>query len=218
MTGLILDEPRRLPGVLITLEGPGGVGKSTTARLVATTLDAAGVPVHATTQPSRAPLGELARHGTDTYRGMALACLCAADRHHQLATEILPALRDGRIVVCDRYVASSLVLQGLDGLSAEVVWQLNHGVYRPDLSVILNGDPQIIDARLRARGGHSRFERAEDNSEMETGLYVHAVVDLQNRGWPVATLDPTTDPPEEIAAAIVSLIHHVLTEKSAACP
>jgi dTMP kinase len=217
MTGLLLDEPRRLPGTLITLDGPGGVGKSTAARLVAETLTAAGVPVHATSQPSRAPLGELARHGTDTYRGMALACLCAADRHHQLATEILPALRDGQIIMCDRYVASSLVLQGLDGLSAEVVWQLNHGVYRPDLSIILNGDPQVIDARLRARGGHSRFERAEDNSAMETGLYVHAVVDLQNRGWPVATLDATTDPPETIAATIVSLIHHVLTEKSAVC-
>ncbi|MGH3707646.1 MAG: hypothetical protein ACRDRQ_05990 [Pseudonocardiaceae bacterium] len=61
MSGLFLDEPRRLPGVLITLDGPGGVGKSTATRLVVETLQAAGVPVHATTQPSRAPLGELAR-------------------------------------------------------------------------------------------------------------------------------------------------------------
>lgn len=216
MTSLF-DEPRRLAGTLITLDGPGGVGKSTTTRLVVDTLAAVGLPVHATTQPSRAPLGELARHGTDTYQGMALACLCAADRHHQLATEILPALREGCIVVCDRYVASSLVLQGLDGLSAEVVWQLNHGVYRPDLSIIFTGDPWVIDARLRARGGHSRFERAEDNSEMETGRYFHALVNLQERGWPVATLDATADPPETIAARIVSLIHHVLTEKSPAC-
>ncbi|MEV0675872.1 dTMP kinase [Actinosynnema sp. NPDC050436] len=217
MTGLIVHE-RRLPGSLITLDGPGGVGKSTAARLVAETLTAAGVPVHATAQPSRAPLGELARHGTDTYQGMALACLCAADRHHQLATEILPALQDGRVVVCDRYVASSLVLQGLDGLSPQVVWQLNHGVYRPDLSVVLTGDPVVIDARLRTRGGHSRFERAEDNSGLETDLYVHAVADLRQRGWPVASLDATADPPSPIAATIVALIHQLLTGKSAACP
>ncbi|MBA2324840.1 MAG: dTMP kinase [Pseudonocardiales bacterium] len=212
-----LDEPRRLAGTLVTLDGPGSVGKSTAARLIVDTLVAAGVPVHVTAQPSRAPLGELARHGTDNYKGMALACLCAADRHHQLDAEIKPALRNGQVVICDRYVASSLVLQGLDGLSADIVWQLNHGVYRPDLSVILNADPIVIDGRLRGRGGHSRFERAEDNSDMESGLYVHAVVNLQAKGWPVATLDCTTDGHAAIAARIVSLIHRVLEEKSPAC-
>ena len=193
------------------------MGKSTAARMVVDTLAAAGLPMHATAQPSRAPLGELARHGTDTYRGMALACLCAADRHHQLEVEIKPALRQGKVVVCDRYVASSLVLQGLDGLSSDTVWQLNHGVYCPDLTVILNADPQVLDSRLRGRGGHSRFERAEDNSDMESGLYVHAVVDLQAKGWPVATLDLTTDTPDTIAARIVFLIRRVLQEKSPAC-
>jgi dTMP kinase len=216
MTGPF-DEPRRLAGTLVTLDGPGGVGKSTAAQMVVDTLAAAGLPMHATAQPSRAPLGELARHGTDTYRGMALACLCAADRHHQLEVEIKPALRQGKVVVCDRYVASSLVLQGLDGLSSDTVWQLNHGVYCPDLTVILNADPQVIDSRLRGRGGHSRFERAEDNSDMESGLYVHAVVDLQAKGWPVATLDLTTDTPDTIAARIVFLIRRVLQEKSPAC-
>lgn len=214
---MFFDEPRRLPGTLITLDGPGGVGKSTAAKLITDTLIAAGVPVLATAQPSRAPLGELARHGTDTYRGMSLACLCAADRHHQLDTEIKPALREGKVVICDRYVASSLVLQGLDGLSTETVWQLNHGIYRPDLSVILNGDPAVIDHRLRTRGGHSRFERAEDNSDMESGLYVHAVVGLRSKGWLVETLDCTTDDAATIAARIMALIHRVLEEKSALC-
>jgi hypothetical protein len=51
---------------------------------------------------------------------------------------------------------------------------------------------------------------------METGRYVHAVVDLRHRGWPVATLDCTADPPETIAARIVSFVRHVLTERSLA--
>jgi dTMP kinase len=149
---------------------------------------------------------------------MALACLCAADRHHQLATEILPALHEGRVVICDRYVASSLVLQGLDGLPAEVVWQLNHSVYRPDLVVILTGDPAVINARLRARGGHSRFERAADNSDRETAAYRHAGADLRRRGWPVVSLHATSDSPDTIAAAIMTHVQDVLTRKSAACP
>lgn len=217
MTSIIAEVEHRLAGTLITLDGPGGVGKSTAARLVVDMLAVSGLFVHATSQPSRAALGEMARHGTETYRGMALACLCAADRHHQLDTEILPALDAGTIVVCDRYVASSLVLQGLDGLPSEVVWQLNHGIYRPDLSIILTGDPKIINARLRARGGHSRFERAADNSERESGLYVHAVTDLQDKGWPLTTVDTTTGPPETIATTVASLIQRVLTGKSPAC-
>jgi len=141
----------------------------------------------------------------------------AADRHHQLEVEIIPALLAGEIVVCDRYLASSLVLQGLDGLSNDLVWWLNHGVYRPDLCLILNGDPQVIDARLRGRGGHSRFERAEDNSDRESALYVHAAVELQDKGWLVVTLDCTADAPGAIVARIVSLIDRVLQEKSPAC-
>jgi dTMP kinase len=204
-------------GTFVTLDGPGGVGKSTTARMIADILRSTELGVHATAQPSRAVLGELARHGTDTYRGMALACLCAADRHHQLDTEILPALRAGTIVVCDRYVASSLVLQGLDGLDSDTVWALNQGVHRPDLAVILSADPTVIDRRLRARGGHSRFERAPDNSDSESRLYAHAEAYLRARGWPVTTVECTTDPPDVIAARIVSLIHRVRQENSPAC-
>jgi dTMP kinase len=92
MIGRVDDQPR-LPGTLITVDGPGGVGKSSALTRVIALLTAAGLPVHGTRQPSRAKLGELARHGTDTYQGMSLACLCAADRHHQLDTEIKPALR-----------------------------------------------------------------------------------------------------------------------------
>ena len=96
-------------------------------------------------------------------------------------------------------------------------WVLLGGIRAGEQDQQAGHDPAVIDARLQARGGHNRFERAENNSTMETDLYVHAVVALHQRGWPVATLDATTDPPDTIAAAIVSRIQHVLTEKSAAC-
>ncbi len=105
----------RLPGIFVTIDGPGGVGKSTVVRLIAEALADRAVPMHITTEPGRTPLGELIRHGTYTYRGMALACLVAGNRHHHMSAEVLPALQEGRVVLCDRYLPSSLVLQGLMG-------------------------------------------------------------------------------------------------------
>ncbi|MEU8632741.1 dTMP kinase [Amycolatopsis sp. NPDC048633] len=206
----------RLPGTLVTFEGPGGVGKTTITELVADKLEADGVPVHATAQPSGTPLGNLARAGTDVYLDMALACLCAADRHHQLATEILPALSTGKVVLCDRYVASSLVLQRLDGIPLDVVWALNHGVYRPDLVVALSAAPAVVERRLRARGTHSRFERAAGISFRETYGYLAATTFLHDQGWPVQVVDCAADP-QETTGTIVDLIRPILTE-SPACP
>ena len=87
------DSNNRLPGLLISIDGPGGVGKSTIAKLVVQALTDHGIPAHPTVEPTRTALGDHIRGGTETYSGMALACLVAGDRHHHLATEILPALR-----------------------------------------------------------------------------------------------------------------------------
>lgn len=143
------------PGLLVSFDGPGGSGKSTVAALVAAHLASRGIQVHETREPSPTPLGRLIREGTDEYHGMALACLVAGDRHYHLATEIRPGLAAGQVIICDRYLASSLVLQRIDNISWDVIMQLNLGADQPDLAVILNGSPEVIAARLAARGRHS---------------------------------------------------------------
>ena len=190
-------------GLFISIDGPGGSGKSTVAALVASRLACHGLAVHQTREPSPTPLGQLIRASTDEYAGMALACLVAGDRHHHLATEIRPSLAAGQIIICDRYLPASLVLQRMDGISWDVIRQLNDGTDQPGLAVILNAAPEVIAARLSARGGHSRFERQPGSSHAESALYHDTAQRLTREGWPVLVVDVTTRTARE-AAMIVS--------------
>lgn len=162
--------------------------------------------MHPTTEPSPTPLGQLIRSGTDSYAGMALACLVAGDRHHHLAAEIRPSLAVGQIVICDRYLTSSLVLQRMDGIDWDVIIQLNQGAEPPDLAVILNGSPPVIAARLAARGQHSRFERQPDSSHTESSLYQDTATRLAGDGWPVCTIDVTTRSAHEAAMIVTDRV------------
>ena len=176
-------------GLLITLDGPGGAGKSTLTKLTADQLAAAGIPVHATTEPSHGPAGELARQNTAIFHGHALACLVAADRYHHLEAEIRPALAAGKIVICDRYVPSSYVLQVLDGVESSFVEHINGHAEPPDLAVILTCDPAELQRRLTERGSHGRFEDDTGISHAETTRYRDIARTLAQRGQRTLQLD-----------------------------
>ncbi len=203
-------------GIFVSIDGPGGVGKSTTAQLVGEQLTAWGRRVYSTAEPSRTPLGEMIRASTDTYRGMALACLVAGDRHHHLATEIRPQLRAGAIVISDRYLPSCLVLQRMDGVGQETIWQLNNGAEIPDLAVILNAVPAVLTVRLAQRGGtHSRFERQPDGPAIESAFYQDTAAGLTALGWPVCGIDVTARTPSDVAAIVTDRVLTLHAERSA---
>jgi dTMP kinase len=204
------------PGLFVTVDGPGGVGKSTTIRLVVDALRARGLAVHPTTEPSGTPIGDLIRHGTDTYHGLALAHLVVGDRHHHVTSEIRPRLLAGAVVVCDRYIPSSLVLQRLDGLDVDEIWRMNSGLDRPDLAVVLTADPAVIASRLAGRGGtHSRFERDPDSSHAEAALYRDTVARLRARGWTVHGIDCTATAAGEVARMVTDRILALHAHRSA---
>ncbi len=175
MSGALFSDTTTAPGLFVTVDGPNGSGKSTLIDAVLGRLDGK-APVHRTHQPSPTPLGQLIRAGEQEYRGRALACLIAGDRLHQLSTEILPRLHAGAIVLCDRYIESSLVLQRLDGVPTEEILELNHGILRPDVRIRLLAEPEILASRLAVRPADPsrRFERLPDASERELELYADA--------------------------------------------
>ena len=117
-----------------------------------------------------------------------------------------PALAAGQIVICDRYLPASLVLQRIDGISWDVILQLNQGADRPALAVILNGSPAVIAARLAARGAHSRFERQPGSTQTESDLYADTAARLAQAGWPVCTIDITTRSADQAAMIVTDRI------------
>ncbi|MBO4164087.1 dTMP kinase [Micromonospora antibiotica] len=201
-----------MTGRFIVIDGPSGVGKTTTVALLASLVAADGWEVHRTKEPSHTTLGETARHGTDEYRGLTLACLVAADRYHHLDTEIRPAITAGKVVICDRYLATSLVLQRLDGVDGAYIWALNQHIDRPHLTIILTGDPVRSRARAAARGIHSRFHRGGPEAGYhERERYDQVAEELAEAGFPVHLHDVGEQQPEEVAAALLSPVRALLT-------
>ena len=197
-------------GILVTLDGPAGAGKSTTTRNLRKRLADLGYSVYATTEPSRATLGEIARHSTEVFRGHSLACLVAADRYHHLDTELRPKRDAGHIVICDRYVASSYVLQRMDGVPVEFVEALNSAADVPDLAVILTVDPAVAATRVARRGAHNRFHTGVETAEQEIEFYRDAAARLTLNGFPIVTVDTSWVAPDKTVADIANRITRLL--------
>ena len=190
-------------GLFIAIEGPNAVGKTTITGRVAAALRARGAAVHVTTEPSATPLGRLVRSAESYLVGRALALVVAADRYAHLESEITPALRTGEVVITDRYVQSSLVLQRLDGLGLTEIWSYNAHVAVPGMSVYLEDDPEVIAARLMQRPALSRLE-TQGSPARELALYREAFRFLARRRWPQARIDCRGLDPDAVATAIMA--------------
>ena len=148
-----------LRGVFITFEGLDGCGKSTQMELLAAALRARGYVVTVTREPGGTALGEAVRDVLldPRHHGMSArseALLYAAARAHLVERVIRPALEDGQVVLCDRYLDSSLAYQGYGrGLGVEDIVTLNvwaTGCLFPDLTLSLDLSDSIRSTRLAA--------------------------------------------------------------------
>lgn len=193
-----------MSGGLITIDGPAGVGISSTVKATVELLRKRGLPAIGVAHPSPTPLGTHLLANTGNYCGHALACLNAGDRHQQQHAEIGPELAVSH-VVCDRYVPSDVVSFVQGGLPAETVWAINNGARVPDLAILLRASPEVI---IQRRAGHGACDPLEQDPTThivrESGLFDLLADDLRRRGWNAAVIDCSTNWPYQTAEAIVS--------------
>jgi dTMP kinase len=160
-------------GLFVTLEGPDGSGKSTQAGLLAAALRKLGQAVVQTRQPGgsalaapiRAVLLDPAMRGLDP---AAELLLFAADRRQHVADTILPALAQGKVVLCDRYTDSTRAYQGAGRAlkAADVAWLnrfASHGL-APKLTLLYDIPVgEGLNRAKRHKGGLDRMEQSSRN-------------------------------------------------------
>lgn len=155
-------------GLFITFEGNDGSGKTTVSKRVSEALKEKGYPVIYTREPGGIEIAEQIRQVILDPANTAMdprteALLYAASRRQHLVETIIPALADGKIVICDRFVDSSLAYQGIGrGIGMDEVWNINEFAlegYMPDATIFLSVPLEIGCQRVAKRGNLDRMDQ-----------------------------------------------------------
>ena len=145
--------------MFITIEGPEGSGKTTAVDTAVKELEKMGYQIVRTREPGGTPIAEQIRNVILDKNNTAMdqrteALLYAASRRQHLVEKVWPALKEGKIVICDRYLDSYLAYQGgARGLGVDNVLNINmfatEGTF-PDLTLLFDIEPEIGLARIAA--------------------------------------------------------------------
>ena len=155
-------------GHFIVFEGVDGSGTTTQSRQLASHLREAGLPVTLTREPGGTSIAEQIRQfvldpSLEGISPMSELFLYAASRSQHVAEVIVPSLDRGDVVICDRYIASSLAYQGYGrGLNLEEIKQINRlavGECLPDATIYLTLPVEVAWKRLGKRDSADRLEQ-----------------------------------------------------------
>jgi dTMP kinase len=183
-------------GLFVTFEGIDRSGKTTQAGLL---VDALGDQALGVREPGGTPAGEkvreLLKDPSVTLAPEAEALLFAAARSELVAEVILPALDEGKVVVSDRFLDSSLAYQGgARGLGIEEVERVNHFAVRglkPDLTFLLELSPEAAAARA---GDNARLEFEGAGLQEAVGASYETLIRADPDRW--RRIDATRSPDE----------------------
>ena len=155
------------PGVLVTFEGVEGVGKTTLIRFITKYLSHHNIPLLVTREPGGTPLADdirhflLSKHAEKMQPETELLLIFAARAQH-LQNVIHPALKAGKLVICDRFTDTSYAYQGagrgINKAKIEILEKTVQDDLKPDLTILLDAPIDVCLARIVAREKTDRFE------------------------------------------------------------
>lgn len=202
-------------GLFITLEGPDGGGKTTQAHKLVDWFKLYGRDVVLTREPGGTDAAERIRElvldPAYAISAQTETLLHLAARADHVDKVIRPALAEGKVVLCDRFSDSTLVYQGiLRHLDLGQLRNLNDfstGGLRPDVTLLLDGDPRVLLQRRNERGVVDKFELQglEFHDAVRAG-YLQLAKEEPNR---ILVVDATRDPEvvmEEIIKKLEGLV------------
>lgn len=213
-----VDKVQQNKGYFISLEGNDGSGKSTQVAILHERLLALGYPVIKTREPGGSKVAEKIRdlvldRDNSGMQDMTEALLYAAARAQHVRDVIAPALHEGKIVLCDRFVDSSIAYQGAGReLGMELVAQINAPAiegYMPDLTVLLDIDAATALRRREKASEVDRIEMMEDSFHARVEkAYQHLLMQYPNR---IKRVDAVGDA-DEVGERVIRLVLNRLKE------
>ncbi len=210
-------------GLFIVLEGIDGAGTTTQAQLLGAWLEERGETALLTGEPTPARVGRIIRQilqhqlvDAEADAPLAvdeetMALLFVADRADHLRQAVLPALDAGRIVVSDRHYLSSVAYQSV---RVDMAWveELNAGLRRPDLTILLDIEPEVSLRRKRGQGQPAeRYEKEAYLSRVREN-YLLACEHARAAGERIEQIDGA-QPIQAVTEQIRTLVAPLLAER-----
>lgn len=203
-------------GMFITFEGGEGAGKSTQIRTLARALVETGRAVLVTREPGGSPGAEAVRHvllsgAAEPFGPGMEAILFAAARSDHVEQVIRPAVERGVFVLCDRFMDSSRVYQGVTGdLDPQFMRELEAAAINgmvPDLTIILDIDPAEGMRRAAARRGDDAPDRFEKEALAIHRRRRRAFLEIARNEPQRCVVVDAAQAPEEVATAIAEAVY-----------
>lgn len=206
-------------GKFISIEGPDGAGKTSVVQALVTKLQADGVKDIVTTrEPGGIKIAEQIRRvildvDNTEMDARTEALLFAASRRQHLVEKILPALEAGKLVICDRFVDSSLAYQGVArNIPTDLIWKINQFAiedHLPELTILIDVPAEVGLKRIYQAKGQRQFDRLDREDVSFHNLVREAFLSFEKKSERIVRVDGTQSVDD-----VTEAIYHILKDKA----